>query len=162
MAGPLRVPPYASTGSLNGSEPKSWAETVIESGKGMTEETSYGTGDWVNNPRQFFLVWGLPLLVLLVAALFATPAVKTWAWFVALVWMGAACLVNASRCGRRHCFFTGPFFIAMAIVAVLLLLFKPLIDRLPDDKVEQGNSDEDRSSIYHNPVTLRQTPVPEA
>jgi hypothetical protein len=85
----------------------------------MTEKISCRTGDWVNNPRQLFLVWGLPLLILVFAAFFASLAVKTWAWFAALVWMGGACLVNASRCGRRHCFFTGPFFIAMAVVAVL-------------------------------------------
>ena len=36
----------------------------------------------------------------------------------ALAWMGAACLANARRCGRMHCFFTGPFFLAMAALAL--------------------------------------------
>jgi hypothetical protein len=87
--------------------------------KVMTNESTCQNGDWVNSPRQFFLVWGLPLLILVFAAFFASPAVKTWAWFAALVWMGGACLVNASRCGRRHCFYTGPFLIVMAVVVVL-------------------------------------------
>lgn len=85
----------------------------------MTDESSCRTGDWVSNPGQLFLVWGLPLLLLLLAALFASPAVRAWVWFAALIWMGGACLVNASRCGRRHCYFTGPFFIVMAVVVML-------------------------------------------
>ena len=38
---------------------------------------------------------------------------------VALVWMGAACFANASRCGRRHRFYTGPFFLVLAAIAGL-------------------------------------------
>ena len=33
--------------------------------------------------------------------------------------MGAGCVANALRCGRVHCYFTGPFFLIMAIVALL-------------------------------------------
>jgi len=29
--------------------------------------------------------------------------------------MGGACLVNAVRCGRLHCYVTGPFFLLGAI-----------------------------------------------
>ena len=32
--------------------------------------------------------------------------------------MGVACLLNAFRCGRIHCLFTGPFFILGAIVSL--------------------------------------------
>ncbi len=39
-------------------------------------------------------------------------------WPVALVWMGVACLMNARRCGRRHCYLTGPFFLVMAALAL--------------------------------------------
>ena len=35
-----------------------------------------------------------------------------------LLWMGGACLANARRCRRTHCWFTGPFFIVMAVVVV--------------------------------------------
>ncbi len=41
-------------------------------------------------------------------------------WIVALGWMGTACLVNARRCGRTHCRYTGPYYLAM-IVPVLVL-----------------------------------------
>jgi hypothetical protein len=33
--------------------------------------------------------------------------------------MGAACMVNAFRCGRVHCYLTGPFFLVMALVTLL-------------------------------------------
>jgi hypothetical protein len=33
--------------------------------------------------------------------------------------MGAACVANALRCGRMHCYLTGPFFLGMALVALL-------------------------------------------
>ena len=39
-------------------------------------------------------------------------------WTASLVFMGAVCLVNASRCGRIHCLFTGPFFILGAIASL--------------------------------------------
>ena len=32
--------------------------------------------------------------------------------------MGAACIANARRCGRVHCYLTGPFFLVMALVAL--------------------------------------------
>jgi len=33
--------------------------------------------------------------------------------------MGVACLLNALRCGRTHCYVTGPFFLILAGVALL-------------------------------------------
>lgn len=32
--------------------------------------------------------------------------------------MGAACLLNARRCGRTHCHFTGPFFLLVALAVL--------------------------------------------
>src|SRR5438552_9068266 len=32
--------------------------------------------------------------------------------------MGVSCLINASRCGRVHCLFTGPFFILGALTSL--------------------------------------------
>ena len=74
--------------------------------------------DWVSNYRSYTLAWGLPTAALILAV-FLTPAVKTVVWVAALVWMGAACIANATRCGRTHCYFTGPFFLIMAIAVVL-------------------------------------------
>jgi hypothetical protein len=69
--------------------------------------------DWVGDARSYALAWGLPA-VALIATAFAPPPIRTAAWLVSLVWMGAACLANARRCGRTHCHLTGPFFLVMA------------------------------------------------
>jgi membrane protein implicated in regulation of membrane protease activity len=39
-------------------------------------------------------------------------------WTVALGTMGVACIVNALRCGRVHCYLTGPFFLLVALIAL--------------------------------------------
>jgi hypothetical protein len=43
---------------------------------------------------------------------------RTAVWIVALATMGVACLANALRCGRVHCYLTGPFFLLMALAAL--------------------------------------------
>ena len=40
-------------------------------------------------------------------------------WFVSLGVMGGACLWNARRCGRVHCYYTGPFFLLIGVIALL-------------------------------------------
>jgi hypothetical protein len=40
-------------------------------------------------------------------------------WSAALATMGTVWLVHALRCGRTHCYLTGPFFLAMAGVGLL-------------------------------------------
>ena len=44
---------------------------------------------------------------------------RTAVWTAALAVMGTACIVNAARCGRVHCYLTGPFFLLMALVSLL-------------------------------------------
>ncbi len=41
----------------------------------------------------------------------------------AFFWMGLACVMNAKRCRRRHCYYSGPIFLAGG-VAVLLVGFE--------------------------------------
>jgi len=69
--------------------------------------------------RVFVLYW-LPAIAIVVAG---APAVsngwRTVVWTIALVTMSGACIVNALRCGRVHCYITGPFFLVMALVALL-------------------------------------------
>ena len=64
------------------------------------------------------LIWGVPILILAVTANLGGvyPAI---AWPLALAFMGAVCLVNALRCGRRHCYFTGPYFLLLATLSLL-------------------------------------------
>ncbi|MBD3624426.1 MAG: hypothetical protein HUJ24_03405 [Rhodobacteraceae bacterium] len=58
--------------------------------------------------------WGLPIAAMLLVIGVPHP-VKTWVWVAALVWMGGACLWNARRCRRRHCYWTGPFILLMTL-----------------------------------------------
>lgn len=44
---------------------------------------------------------------------------RTGVWTAALTVMGAACIANAARCGRTHCYVTGPFFLLMALGSFL-------------------------------------------
>ena len=39
-------------------------------------------------------------------------------WTLSLGFMGTICLMNASRCGRTHCYFTGPFLILGAVTSL--------------------------------------------
>ncbi|MBI1330937.1 MAG: hypothetical protein GC166_13660 [Alphaproteobacteria bacterium] len=39
-------------------------------------------------------------------------------WSLGLAWFGGLCLVNAARCGRLHCYFTGPFYLTMSALVV--------------------------------------------
>jgi hypothetical protein len=51
-------------------------------------------------------------------ALLLEPAPRAAVWTAMLAWMGCACLVNARRCGRMHCRYTGPYLLGMAGVVV--------------------------------------------
>lgn len=73
--------------------------------------------DWAGDWLSLAGLWGIPAAVMLVALLFG-PDLRAVAWSAALVWMGGACLVNARRCGRTHCRFTGPFYLLMAAIVV--------------------------------------------
>src|SRR5437016_12997510 len=56
----------------------------------------------------------------IVVGLFVPVPPRTKIWIVALIWMGTACILNAKRCGRTHCRYTGPYYLAM-IAPVLAL-----------------------------------------
>src|SRR5262249_745879 len=34
-------------------------------------------------------------------------------WIIALLWMGTAYILNSRWCGRTHCRYTGPYYLAM-------------------------------------------------
>jgi hypothetical protein len=75
--------------------------------------------DWVSDLGTFAIAWGLPTALILLGLL-TGPAARAALWTVALAWMGGACLLNARRCGRTHCRYTGPYYLAV-ILPVLLL-----------------------------------------
>ena len=77
--------------------------------------------DWVGNTHTNIAAWWIPKAAIVVA-LFAPVPVRAVIWIIALVWMGAACILNALRCGRTHCRYTGPFYLAMIVPVILLAI----------------------------------------
>ena len=75
--------------------------------------------DWLGSTRNSLMAWWVPT-ALIVAGLLASTPLRTCIWVAALVWMGVACLLNAKRSGRTHCRFTGPYYLAMTIPALML------------------------------------------
>jgi len=63
--------------------------------------------------KSAILLWCLPTVALFVGLAWRNRL--AWFWIPALLVMGVGCLVNASRCGRLHCYFTGPVFLLGAI-----------------------------------------------
>jgi hypothetical protein len=85
----------------------------------MAGDTLHGSSDWVRSPRTNLLAWWIPLAGIL-AGLFVPAHLRAAIWIIALAWMGTACMLNAGRCGRTHCRYTGPYYLA-AIAPVLVL-----------------------------------------
>ena len=73
--------------------------------------------DWSSKRRSYVLAWGLPT-ALLIVGIFVSAPIRTAVWAGSLIWMGVACIASAARGGRTHCYITGPFFLAMAVVTV--------------------------------------------
>lgn len=76
--------------------------------------------DWVHQRLPSLLVWKLPAAALVASALLdlSAPA-RGLIWTAAFVTMGLACVRNALRCRRLHCYFTGPLFLALAALSLL-------------------------------------------
>jgi len=82
--------------------------------------------DWAGDWLTLAAVWGLPTVAMLLA-LVLDPEWRAIVWVAMLAWMGTACVLNARRCGRTHCRYTGPFFLGMAgLVVVYIAGFVPL------------------------------------
>lgn len=68
----------------------------------------------------FVAIWIVPIVVASFVVL--TVSEPRWVaravWTVAFTWMGGACLMNARRCGRLHCYFSGPILLIGAVVAL--------------------------------------------
>lgn len=77
-----------------------------------TDISNHRSKDLLTSLRGFTINWGLPIAAMVLTIGVPHP-VKSWVWAGALIWMGVACLVNARRCGRVHCYYTGPFFLFM-------------------------------------------------
>ena len=85
----------------------------------VTNDIVQRSRDWLSSPRTSASAWWIPKAVI-VAALFLPVAARAGIWSIALTWMGTACVLNSRRCGRTHCRYTGPYYLAM-IAPVLVL-----------------------------------------
>jgi hypothetical protein len=85
----------------------------------MSSPTTDASRNWLRSKSTNLLAWWIPLGAVLIG--FSVPGSRrTPIWATALGWMGAACIMNARRCNRTHCRYTGPYYIAM-IVPVMAL-----------------------------------------
>ena len=83
-----------------------------------------GRCDSLRKTWQVVSFWGLPAVVATIAIVLSD---RRPALFLAvgatLAVMGGACLVNAARCRRLHCYITGPYFLMLALSALLAYAF---------------------------------------
>lgn len=61
--------------------------------------------------------WYVPILLVVLGASWSRG--RVWLWIPAFLVMGLGCLANAARCGRIHCYITGPLFLLAAIFVAL-------------------------------------------
>jgi len=85
----------------------------------MANATVRTSSDWLSSWHTSLAAWWIPQAAVLAGLLVPVP-IRAVLWIVALTWMGTACILNARRCGRTHCRYTGPYYLAM-IAPVLVL-----------------------------------------
>jgi hypothetical protein len=85
----------------------------------MANDIVQSSRDWLSSPRTSALAWWIPKAII-VAAFFIPAPARAGIWIIALIWMGTGCILNSRRCGRTHCRYTGPYYLAM-IAPVLVL-----------------------------------------
>src|SRR6266536_3096665 len=85
----------------------------------MTNALTQTSRDWLGSVHTSLLAWWIPKAAIL-AGLFVPVSFRAVIWIIALIWMGTACILNARRCNRTHCRYTGPYYLVM-IAPVLVL-----------------------------------------
>ncbi|MGH8116056.1 MAG: hypothetical protein ACREPJ_01910 [Rhodanobacteraceae bacterium] len=63
------------------------------------------------------LFWCLPIAMLIAGG--EWPPGMGWLWTAAFALAGTGYLLNATRCGRTHCYVTGPLFVLAALWSLL-------------------------------------------
>jgi ABC-type molybdate transport system permease subunit len=87
----------------------------------MVKTTEQRSNDWLSSAHTNLLAWWLPKGAI-IAALFVAVPLRVAVWTVALLWIGTTCILNAKRCGRIHCRYTGPYYLAMILPVLILAL----------------------------------------
>jgi len=97
----------------------------------MSTVESVAARDNARNPIGWFISWGVPILTIFaVNVLILQSEVKMWAVVTSFAWIGTACLANAMRCSRVHCWFTGPWCLLTAACLLGVALHTPIIGGL--------------------------------
>jgi hypothetical protein len=87
-----------------------------EHGSVTVPTASCRANDLTCGGRGVFL-WCLPIAAVVVGCLW--PTIRVWLWIPAFLVMGMGCLANVIRCGRVHCYLTGPLFLLAGVYLVL-------------------------------------------
>lgn len=86
----------------------------------MAEACNTQSKDWLSRRASILLAWGIPLAIIVATAVPQMGGTwRTVGWAGSLAWAGGACVLNASRCGRVHCYVTGPFYLLLALASLL-------------------------------------------
>ena len=85
----------------------------------MTNTPIQISRDWLGSTHTSLLAWWMPKAAI-VAGLFVPVSFRAVIWIIALIWMGTACILNARRCNRTHCRYTGPYYLAMIVPVCVL------------------------------------------
>jgi len=83
----------------------------------MASDMARASRDWLGQAHTSLLAWWIPQAAIVLALLLPVP-VRAVIWIIALAWMGTACILNARRCGRTHCRYTGPYYVAMILPVI--------------------------------------------
>ena len=100
--------------------------------KGPSQDSK--SRDLLKNKLHAGLAWWLPVAVMLLSRLLGSQVqVTAWVWGVMFFWMGLACLCNAWRCHRVHCYYGAPLFFISAMGALGIALEGAFFDALSLD-----------------------------
>ncbi len=76
--------------------------------------------DWFANRSAAFVLWYVPIAAGIAGGFLLPMRGAAIVWAAAFAWMGAACIANALRCHRLHCYISGPVFLLGALASVLI------------------------------------------
>ena len=68
--------------------------------------------------RGALIGWCVPIAMIALGSIF--EAWILWLWIPAFLAIGITCWINASHCGRIHCYVTAPLFLVAAVVLGLI------------------------------------------
>jgi len=65
-------------------------------------------------------LWGVPISAIIFTNFdLVSPLLNNLILASSLFWMGMGCLWNARSCGRRHCFYTGPWLLGFSLIPLM-------------------------------------------